>query len=177
MRVLLLGDSHLAIFGAKPRLIARDCTVRAVAGACASDIADQWSDVDPADFDVIAVSVGTNDCLVRPASLEEFLGGIQSVIDRAGTTPVLMVDNPGADGRTSEADIAKLKLYAEEAARLVESVGGRSLNTPAVMAPLGHRGRSADGIHVGKVGLLLFIPALRLALRRARSAARRSRVS
>lgn len=181
MRVLLLGDSHLARFAPYPWLIARSCTVRAVSGSCAADLAAQWSDLDPDDFDVIAVSVGTNDVVVKPTTRGEFLSAIQAVVDRAGATPVLMVDNPGANERAPDADLAKLQEYAEAAAALVRSAGGASLNTCAVIAPWGIRGRSPDGIHVSNAAHLVFIPALRLALRRARrlahSARRDSRLS
>lgn len=172
MKVLLLGDSHLARFASYPWLLARDCTVRAVSGSCATDLAGQWSDLDSADFDVLAVSLGTNDCTVKPTALPEFLGALQGLLDRAGATPVLMVDNPGADDRAIGADPAQLQLYASEAARLVASVGGTSLDTPAVIAPLGLRGRSAEGLHVSKLGHVLLVPALRRALRRAAASRR-----
>lgn len=177
MKVLLVGDSHLARFVRYPWLVARDCTVRAVNGSCARDLEGQWSDLDPAAFDAIAVSVGTNDCLGNPTTLDEFRDGLQGLLQRAGAAPVVMVENPGADDRAPDADVAKLRRYADEGASLVRSAGGVSLNTCAVIAPLGRHGRSPDGIHVGRWAHLVFIPALRLALWRARFAGRRSRLS
>lgn len=170
MPVLLVGDSHLARFAPYPRLIARDCTVRAVGGAAAADLVGQLGELDPAAFDVVAVSVGTNDCGVRPASLEDFLAAIRAFLDRVAPTPVLLVNNPGADERAVDYDDAQMRKYAAEAAALVRSTGGTVVDIPRVIAPLGRLGRTADGLHVSKLGHVLLVPALRRGLRRARRA-------
>lgn len=168
MPVLLLGDSHLARFRPYRRLIARDCTVRAVGGAAAYELLDQLDDLDPAAFDAIAVSVGTNDCGVKPAALPDFLDSIRALLERVAPTPVLMVNNPGADDRAPDFDDAQMKEYAAAAGDLVRSMGGAVLDIPSVIAPLGRVGRTADGVHVSKLGHVVLIPALRLGLRRAR---------
>lgn len=168
MPVLLLGDSHLARFRPFPRLIARDCTVLAVGGAASYELLDQLGDLDPAAFDVVAVSVGTNDCGVKPSELPDFLDSIRALVERVAPTPVLMVNNPGADERAPDYDDAKMKKYAAEAGALVRSMGGSVVDIPSVIAPLGRLGRTADGVHVSKLGHVLLIPALRLGLRRAR---------
>lgn len=166
MTVLLLGDSHLARLAPFRRLIARDCTVRAVGGAVAAELLDQLGDLDPAAYQVIAVSVGTNDCGLRPATLSDFLASIRALLERTGPTPVLLVNNPGADDRAVGYDEDQLKTYAAEAAALVRDAGGAVLDISTVIAPLGRRGRTPDGIHVSKAGHLLLLPALRLAVRR-----------
>jgi hypothetical protein len=168
MPVLLVGDSHLARFAPYPRLIAPDCTVRAVGGASAADLEGQLGDLDPAAFDVIAVSVGTNDCGVRPASLEDFLASIRAFLERVAPTPVLLVNNPGADERAVDYDDSRMKQYAAEAAALVRSAGGAVVDIPRVIAPLGRLGRTPEGLHVSKLGHLLLVPALRRGLRQAR---------
>lgn len=167
MAVLLLGDSHLARFRRFPRLIARECTVRAVAGAAAADLLDQLGELDVAGFGAVAVSVGTNDCGVRPATLPEFLDAIRALVERVAPTPVLMVNNPGADERAVDYDDARMKQYGSEAGALVRSLGGSVFDIPSVIAPLGLRGRTSDGIHVSKLGHLILIPKLRVALRQA----------
>jgi len=167
MAVLLLGDSHLARFGRFPRLIARECMVRAVGGAAAADLLDQLGELDPAEFEVIAVSVGTNDCGVRPATLPEFLDAIRAFAVRVAPTPVLIVNNPGADRRAVDYDNARMMHYAAEAGALVRSLGGSVLDIPSVIAPLGLRGRAPDGIHVSKLGHIVLVPKLRAALRQA----------
>ncbi|MGN6162201.1 MAG: GDSL-type esterase/lipase family protein, partial [Marmoricola sp.] len=139
-------------------------TLRALSGSCATHLNDQAADLDLAGFDVIAVSVGTNDCGVKPTTSAEFTGAIGALVERAGSTPVLMVNNPGADRRAADLDAAQLKLYAREAAALVRAGGGAVLDARLVIAPLGQLGRSPDGMHVGKLGHALFIPALRVAL-------------
>lgn len=168
MRVLLLGDSHLARLAPYTRLIARDCTVRAVGGAAASELLDQLGDLDPASYDVVAVSVGTNDCGVKPATQGEFVDALRALLERVAPTPVLMVNNPGADERAVDYDDVQMKEYAGAAAALVRASGGAVLDIPSVIAPLGRKGRTVEGLHVSKAGHLLLIPALRVALRRAR---------
>lgn len=168
MSVLLLGDSHLARFRPYRRLVARDCTVRAVGGASAAELLDQLGDLDPGRFDVVVVSVGTNDCGVKPAALPDFLDAIRRLVERVAPTPVLMVGNPGADERAVDYDDDQMRKYAAEAAALVRSMGGTVLDIPSVIAPLGRAGRTADGLHVSKLAHVLLIPALRRGVRRAR---------
>lgn len=168
MRVLLLGDSHLARFHEYPFVVARDCTVRAVAGSSATDLMDQLGDLDPTGFEVIAVSVGTNDCGIKPRTLPEFLDAIEALLERVAPTPVLIVNNPGADERASDYDDVQMKKYAAEAAAVVRAHSGSVLDIPSVIAPLGMAGRTADGVHVSKFGHIALIPALRRALRKAR---------
>ncbi|KRA32384.1 MULTISPECIES: SGNH/GDSL hydrolase family protein [unclassified Nocardioides] len=167
MSVLLLGDSHLARFRAYDRLIGRNCTVRAVGGAVASDLLDQLGDLDPGTFDVIAVSVGSNDCCrSTPNELPAFLSSIQALVERVAPTPVLMVASPGVDARATDHDDDKMRHFATQASALVRSRGGRALDTRKVIAPLGRRGRAADGLHISKVAHLLLVPALRVGIRR-----------
>lgn len=168
MPVLLLGDSHLARFAPYLRLIAKDCTLRAVSGSAASDLLDQLGDLDPAAYDVVVVSVGTNDCGVKPAPLADFLASIQLLLDRVKPTPVVLLNNPGADERAVGYDDAQMKTYAAEAAALVRAYGGTVVETADVIAPLGLRGRTLDGLHASKRGLVLLSPALRRAIRRVR---------
>lgn len=167
MGVLLLGDSHLAHFRSYPWLFARDCTVRAVNGEAASDLRDQADGLDLAVFDLIAISVGTNDCGIKPTALPDFLRYIEEIVVQASPVPVLMVNNPGADSRAAGADHELLMKYAAEAGALVRSHGGSVLDVTKVIAPLGARGRTADGLHVSKWGYLLLFPALRRAVWRA----------
>lgn len=169
MPVLLLGDSHLSRLAPYRRLLARDCTVRAVGGAAAADLRGQLGELDPSTFRTIAVSVGTNDCGVKPAELPDFLGSIDSLLDQVATTRVLMVNNPGADERAVGYDDVRMKEYAAAAGALVRSRGGSVLDIPRVIGPLGRVGRTADGIHVSKLGHVVLLPALRAALQRAGS--------
>lgn len=167
MAVLLLGDSHLARLARYRRLLDADCTVRAVSGSNACDLLEQMDGLDPAGYRVIAVSVGTNDCGIKPTSLTDFVQAIKELVDRVAATPVLMVNNPGADARAVGYDDAKMRRYAEAADDVVRAAGGSVVDVPSVIRPMGRIGRTPDGIHVSKIGHLLLIPALRRALRTA----------
>lgn len=170
MKVLLLGDSHLARLVPYRRLIASTCDIGAVGGSTALDLAGQLEGVDPASYDVIGISVGTNDCGPFGVDRDVSLRALGSVLERVAPTPVLMINNPGADevaqrwGYDSEA----MRAYAEAASALVAAAGGRSLDLRTVIRPLGGKGLTPDGFHVSRVAHALVFPALRAALWRTR---------
>jgi lysophospholipase L1-like esterase len=167
MRVLMLGDSHLARLGPYGWTTARETVNRAVGGAVSTQLFDQLGDLDPGAFDTILFSVGTNDAGSLPVPLPDFLANVRTLLDRLAGTPVVFVASPGTDPRAVEYDDAHIARYADEAAALVRSAGGAVLDTRRLMAPLGRRGRMADGLHISKAGHAVLIPALRRAVRRS----------
>lgn len=179
MRVLLLGDSQLARLARYPLPVAREVINRAVGGANAHDLPQQYADLDLAAFDAVLLGIGTNDAGTRPVPLAEFTSAVSEVVARAGSTPVVLVASPGADARATDYDDAHMASYAAAARAVVEGAGGCFVDTPRLLATLGRLGRMPDGIHVGKAAHLVYIPALRRAARRAarqtaRSASRRA---
>ena len=178
MRVLLLGDSQLARLARYPLPVAREVVNRAVGGANAHDLPQQYADLDLAAFDAVLLGIGTNDAGTRPVPLDEFVAAVSDVVTRAGSTPVVFVASPGADARATDYDDPHMAFYAAAARSVVVAAGGGFVDTPRVLAPLGPLGRMPDGIHVGKAAHLVYIPELRRAARRAvrrsRRAARRA---
>ncbi|GAB4005933.1 SGNH/GDSL hydrolase family protein [Nocardioides ultimimeridianus] len=171
MRVLMLGDSHFDRLHLIPWAVSRDTVNLAVGGAIAPEMLDQLGDLDPRDFDVVMMSIGSNDGASRPIPLEEFLGAIRQVLERCEGRSVVLATSPGVDERAPYPEV-RVEEYAAAAAALVRSRGGLVVDTPKVIAPLGMRARIADGVHLSKAAHLLFVPALR---RAARTAAKRSR--
>jgi lysophospholipase L1-like esterase len=169
MRVLMLGDSHLQRLAPIQRLIAPQVVNRAVGGAIAPEMLTQLGDLDPSSFDAVVFCVGTNDAGTRPVPLADFTAAVQALLDRVADTPTVFVSSPGADARAVDYDDASMASYAAAAAALVHATGGRLVDTPAVLAPLGRAGRVPDGLHVSKAGHALFVPAIRRAVRRTRS--------
>lgn len=173
MKVLLIGDSHLARMAPYTRLIASQCEVRAVGGSTALDLTAQLDGVDPAAFDVIGISVGTNDCGPVGIDVPVSLDLLRSVVDQVAPTPVLMINNPGANdvARQWGYDVDAMRAYAEQASTLVRARGGRSLDLQRVIAPLGPKRLTPDGFHISRAAHALVFPALRVALWRTRFSA------
>lgn len=167
MRLLILGDSQLAWFAQRPWTFPRGTVNKAIGGAIAPEAVAQLDSVGASAWDVVMLGVGTNDAGTRPVPLEEFLDCIRTVIDRVAPAPVVFVTSPGADHRAPLYDDAHMKRYAAEAAAVVRGAGGVVVDTPRVLAPLGLRGRRPDGIHISRAGHALYLPALRVAVRRA----------
>lgn len=174
MRVLLVGDSQLARLARYPLQVGSETVNRAVGGAVAPEVAGQVADLDLAGFDVVLLGVGTNDAGTRPVPLPEFTAAVSALVDRAGATPVVFVTSPGADARAAGYDDDHMRAYAAAAGAVVRAAGGRVVDTPRLLAPLGRFGRAADGIHLSKGAHLLYIPALRRAARRAARDARKA---
>ena len=173
MKVLLLGDSHLARMAPYRRLVASQCEIRAVGGSTAQDLPGQLGSLDPAAFDVIGISVGTNDCGPAGIDRDVSLRLLRSVVERVAPTPVLMINNPGGDevARTWGYDIEAMQAYADEAAALVRGYGGRTLDLRRVIAPLGPKRLTPDGFHISRLAHALVFPAVRAALWRTRFSA------
>ncbi|HWU20376.1 MAG TPA: SGNH/GDSL hydrolase family protein, partial [Nocardioides sp.] len=161
MRVLMLGDSHFDRLHLIPWALSRDTVNLAVGGAIAPEMLDQLGDLDPRGFDVVMLSIGSNDAATRPLPLEEFLGAIGQVLDRCEGRRVVLATAPGVAPRSPFS--TRVQEYAAAAAALVRSSGGTVLETSRVLRPLGDRGLLPDGVHLTKSAHLLYVPALRRA--------------
>jgi lysophospholipase L1-like esterase len=162
MRVLITGDSHLARARPRHAEIAAEVTSRAIGGSVATDLAAQVANLDPTAYDVVLVSVGTNDAGWRDVPLETFTTALGDFLAWASTTPVLLMTSPGCvEGRAAEHwSSAKLTAFGAEAAALVTAAGGRVLDTPAVLASLGDDAFVEDGFHLTPAAYDLLLPAL-----------------
>lgn len=167
MKVLVAGDSHLARPVRAGWRIAADATAVAVGGAVATDLPDQVAGLDPAAYDVVVVSIGTNDAGWRDVPLEEFTAAVDWLLDWAGPTPLLLMTTPGCDESAAAGhwSNARLTAYAEAAGALVEAAGGEVFDTPSVLAPLGPRAFVEDGFHLTAAAYDLLLPALGAAAR------------
>lgn len=169
MTVLVLGDSHLARARPRHAEIADDTLSRAVGGSVATDLPGQVAGLDPAAYDVVVVSIGTNDAGWRDVPRAEFTDAVRWLLGWAGTTPVLLMTSPGCDEASAAGhwSNARLASYSVTAAALVEAAGGRVLDTPAVLAPLGTAAFAEDGFHLTRAAYDLLLPALGAAVETA----------
>jgi len=160
MRLLILGDSHLARVSAdESHRLADEVVNRAFGGAFASDLSDQLGDLDPTSFDAVVVSVGTNDGAPwKAAPRAEFRHQLEELVEHWPGARWVFVRSPGCDDRYSGDRLDHvLGAYADLAAAIFLGAGGLTVDTPAALAALGAAAFTADGVHLTDAahGLLL----------------------
>lgn len=166
MRVLILGDSHLARAVRSHGLVATGTTSRAVGGSVATDLPGQLEGVTVSAYDTVVVSVGTNDAGWRQVPLPEFTEAMEAFLRLVEGTRVLLVTSPGSDPLRAPAySPALMASYADAAARLVKGAGGSVMDTPALLAPLGADAFLEDGFHLTPAAYALLLPAIAEAVR------------
>ncbi len=170
MRVLLLGDSHLArLSPGDLGRIAPDVTNAAVGGASAPDLARQVAGIaDLPSYDVVVVSVGTNDAAPwKQVPIETSERALADAVARLPKRPamhVVYVASPGVDetrlDRVPDRTNEVLADYSRVAAHVVSAAGGAVVDTPAVLAPLGRAAYLDDGLHLTQAAYELLVPAI-----------------
>jgi lysophospholipase L1-like esterase len=167
MPVLIVGDSHLARARPRHAEISPATTSRAIGGACATDLLRQVGGLSPSAYDVVLVSIGTNDAGWRDVPLPEFLASVEGFLAWAGSTPVVLMTSPGCDEARAvdHWSDARLASYAAEAGTLVKAAGGRVFDTPGVLAPLGPDAFVDDGFHLTQAAYDVLLLALADAVR------------
>ena len=175
MRIVLLGDSHLARVRrdldrltcggpAQPSILNV-----AAGGAFASDLAAQSTAARVGAEDRVAVSVGTNDAAPwKQVPLDEALGHIQQFLATVRPRRLVYLCPPGVDedrldmgnDRTDEVTAR----YSAVFCRAFTAAGARTVDAPTLLAPLGRRAFVADGVHLSGRGYDVILPALRSAV-------------
>jgi lysophospholipase L1-like esterase len=160
MRVLMLGDSHLArVSAAEARRMADDVVNRAFGGALASELVDQLGDLDPTSFDAVVVSIGTNDGGPwRAVPREVFVHDVEQLVERSPDARWVFVRSPGCDDRYSGDRLDHvLSEYADLAEAVFLGAGGLVVDTLAALSELGAAAFMGDGVHLTDVahGLML----------------------
>lgn len=176
MRIVLLGDSHLAkVQDDLPRLRGLlDESVEivnfAIGGSIAVDLPQQAEAALLRQSDTVVVSIGTNDAAQwRPIdrqSFEESLGAFFGALEVAR---LVVVTSPGTDnGRIGDTGPdfppEQIEAYAETVERLAAAAGAEIVRTPELLAPLGGRAFLDDGVHLTSEGYDVLLPAIAAAV-------------
>lgn len=156
MRVVLLGDSHLARLGRPLPLLGPDVVNAAVGGAVATDVPAQAFAVPVLPDDVAVLSVGTNDGMpgyaVTPGSMASAL---VDLVDRVHPARWVYVVPPlpesGEHGEAARAVLATTGVLAV-------------VDAPALLAPLGARAFLEDGLHLTAAAYDVVLPAIAAAV-------------
>lgn len=177
MRALFLGDSHLAQLGRQhlawlERELASQIENAAFGGAWSGDLRRQVGDRNLRSFDVVLLSIGTNDTHPSfgssPHALRENLSDVLARVQRS----VLLL-SPGVKQAPVPDDTVKLndmiRAYSDVAARTVTARGGALVSSRWVLNELGPRAWESDGLHLSVESYDLLLPSLANALSHARS--------
>lgn len=163
MRIVLLGDSHLARIRRQLPLIGKDVVNAARGGATVRDLEAQADGAALTDADVVIVSVGTNDAAPHhEVPVADFRRAIGRVLESTVgawvvmTPPGVVEARLGAHGRTN----AVVAHYREAAIAAAASHSARLLDTPPLLAHLGTSAFAEDGLHLSGAGHGVLLPAL-----------------
>lgn len=164
MRIVLLGDSHLARIQRQLPLIGENVLNAARGGATVRHLESQADGAVLSRSDVVIVSVGTNDAAPRndvpladfEQALDRFLGSTPAGARVIMTPPGVDESRPGAGDRTN----ALVATYREAATAVAESRSARLLDTPALLAHLGTAAIAGDGLHLSGAAYGVLLPAL-----------------
>lgn len=172
MRVVLLGDSHLArVQRDLGRLASSEVDTivnAAVGGAVAPALRLQALDVPVGVDDCVVVSIGTNDAAPwSTVSTETFATALDDLLELRVRRWVLLAP-PGLDvallGTTAGWTQAQVDTYAAVAVARFAAVEARVVDSPRLLAPLGSRAFDGDGVHLTGAAYDVLLPAVRDAL-------------
>ncbi|WP_082587594.1 SGNH/GDSL hydrolase family protein [Nocardioides sp. Soil774] len=170
MRIVLLGDSHLARIRRDLAMIGPHERNAAEGGACALDLVAQARTAAVEQHDVVVVSVGTNDA--APRRQVPTAAYVRALLDCTRSVPArgwIYHAPPGVDesrlggacGRTN----ATIDAYRDAAVTACDEAGVRVVRTERVIEPLGARAFVSDGLHLGGAAYGLVLPAIAEAVR------------
>ncbi len=165
MRIVLLGDSHLAYAQPYLRMLGDRVLNAAVGGATVDDLPTQASVARLGADDVVVVSVGTNDAAFRGLAAADFGSRAAALLASLPARGRVVMTTPGVDrdrvvGLPGRVEVI-MQAYGDALAAAAEQTGSAVVDTPAVLAPLGSRAFVDDGVHLTEDAYHLLLPTLR----------------
>ena len=170
MRIVLLGDSHLARIRRDLTRIGPVVINAAVGGSCAADLVSQARSSGITTRDVVVVSVGTNDAAPwKAVRLETFERQIEQFLTQVTDADLVYVSPPGVDElrltRSPDRTNDVIAGYAARASALFERAGARVLDAGQLLRPLGTTAFTEDGVHLTGAAYDVLLPAIAEATR------------
>lgn len=178
MRVVLLGDSHLARVRRDLGLIGTDVHNGAVGGATVRALAAQAADARVGRGDVVVVSVGSNDAAPwKQVPLEAFRADLERLLTSVPAAHWVLVTPPGVDetrlaggggpaggDRTNEVvdtyRAAAVGAFVGASVGADAVVGASLVRAEEVLRPLGADAFVDDGLHLTGRAYALLLPAV-----------------
>ncbi|WP_159083622.1 SGNH/GDSL hydrolase family protein [Nocardioides terrigena] len=164
MRIVLLGDSHLARIQRDAPRIGENVLNAAQGGATVLHLEGQADGAGITGSDVVVVSVGTNDAAPwHDVSVADFQRGLGRVVRSHPAGAWVIMSPPGVDeGRLGSRDRTNVVVdaYREAAADVAASHTARLLDTRSLLAPLGTAAFATDGLHLSGAAYRMLLRAL-----------------
>ena len=164
MRIVLLGDSHLARIERELPRLGSSVLNAAVGGATVLDLDGQARGASLTADDVAVVSVGTNDGAPwNRVLVNDFRRTLTEFVMSRHVQAWVLVAPPGVDESRLGPDDRKnvvMSDYSGATASVAKSVSARLIDSRALLQPLGSRAFKRDGVHLSGEGYRLLLPAL-----------------
>jgi lysophospholipase L1-like esterase len=163
MRIVLLGDSHLARVTRDLPLIGDHVVNAAVGGSTVLDLPGQLELVGLSPEDAWVLSIGGNDASPwRDVSLELFGERLAHFLTSAPAVTRVVMTPPGVlEDRAEDFENAVVDRYRAVLVANAEASGACVVDTPSIIRPLGAKAFTEDGIHLTGKAYDLLLPALR----------------
>lgn len=165
MRVVLLGDSHLARVRRDLPLVAADVCNAAEGGASAHDLLAQATGAKVREADTVVLSVGTNDAAPwKQVPVTVFVRTLFRCLDSVPARRWVYVAPPGVDedrltglGDRSNAIVDE---YRGAALSVCQDLGARVVRADRIIRPLGASAFVDDGLHLSGPAYKVVLPAI-----------------
>lgn len=153
MRVVFLGDSHLARIRRDLPLVGPDVCNAAEGGASALDLLAQATRAAVQDGDLVVLSVGTNDAAPwKQVPVPVFAGAMRHCMESVPARRWIYVAPPGVDetrlAGSGDRTNAILDEYRDAALSVCSDTGAGVVRTERVIESLGAAAFVDDGLHL-----------------------------
>ena len=169
MRIVLLGDSHLARIRRRLAHLGDDVVNAAVGGATVHDLIPQATAAAIGRGDVVLVSIGTNDAAPwRKVPVDVFRHALERFLGSSGADSCVVLLPPGVieeslDGRADRTD-ALIEDYRAAVTSAAAGAGADVVDVRAELFAMGPSTFAGDGLHLSGEGYRVLLPALNAAL-------------
>lgn len=165
VRIVLLGDSHLARIKRDLPRLGQNVVNAAVGGATIHDLDAQAVAASVGHDDVLVLSIGTNDSAPWQAvPLSAFAAALERFLGSWDVRRSVIILPPGVDESRldSAGDRTNALLSEYRAAEIgaAATVDARLVDSRALLLPLGSRAFAQDGLHLSGKGYRVLLPAL-----------------
>lgn len=169
MRIVLLGDSHLARVQRDLPLLGKDVVNAAVGGATVHDLAIQAAAASVRPDDVVVLSIGTNDAAPwNKVPVARFRDVLEQFLRSCDADRCVIILPPGViearlSGRGDRTN-ALLEDYRTAVTAAAAATEAEIMDSKAELSPLGPSAFASDGLHLNGEGYRVLLSALRTAL-------------
>lgn len=172
MRIVLLGDSHLARVRRDLPTLGSDVCNAAHGGASSLDLLAQAATAVVGEDDLVVVSVGTNDAAPwKQVPVATFARAVSRCLRSVPARGWVYVAPPGVDesrlAGSGDRTNAVLDEYRDAAVSACHDAGAHVVRTERVIGSLGAAAFVSDGLHLSGRAYQAVLPAIADAVRAA----------